>query len=70
MLIYMLLETLQHSDHNAHIYSSIKIGDEIFVREKEFSKGQRAPFGECGTICWRWVVESVEDGQRTYELDY
>ena len=39
MLIYMLLETLQHSDPNAHIYGSIKIGDEIFVREKEFSKG-------------------------------
>ena len=40
MLIYMLFETLQHSDPNAHIiYGSIKIGDEIFVREKEFSKG-------------------------------
>ena len=39
MLLYILVETLQHSDRNAHIYGSIKIGDEIFVREKEYGKG-------------------------------
>ena len=39
MLLYILVETSQHSDRNAHIYGSIKIGNEIFVREKEFSKG-------------------------------
>ena len=39
MLIYMLLEILQHSDPNAHIHGSIKIGNEIFVRELEYGKG-------------------------------
>ena len=39
MLLYILVETLQHSDRSAHIYDSIKIGDEIFVREKEYGKG-------------------------------
>ena len=40
MLIYMLFCNKLNSDHNhVNIYGSIKIGDEIFVREKEYVKG-------------------------------